>query len=65
MTRRADRGEGVAYKLIELETKFVDEGCIKTPIELRKPNTKFLEAEAEAEAGCKKCCEAESIKNSI
>ena len=47
----------------------MNEGFIKTPIELRKPDKKFREAEAEAEAGRKKYyeaeAEAESIKNSI
>ena len=47
----------------------MNQGFIKTPIEPRKPDTKFREAEAEAEAGRKKYYEAEgeveSIKNII
>ena len=37
----------------------MNEGFIKTPIEPRKPDTKFREAETEAEAGRKKYHEAE------
>ena len=45
----------------------MNEGFIKTPIEPRKPDTKFGEAETEAEACCKKYheAEAEAIKGSI
>ena len=32
----------------------MNEGFIKTPIEPQNPDTKFLEAEAEAESSCKK-----------
>ena len=50
-------------------SKFLNEGCIKKPIELRKPDTKLRETETEAGAGRKKYYEAEgeaeSIKNSI
>ena len=59
----------VICRLIEMETKFMNEGFIKTPIEPRKPDkkkygkpkprpkpaVKYYEAEAEAE----------SIKNSM
>ena len=40
---------------------------MSVPIEPRKPDTKFREAEAEAEAGRKQYyeAEAEAIKNSI
>ena len=38
---------------MEIETKFVNEGFIKTPSEPRKSDTKFREAETEAEA-CRK-----------
>ena len=42
---------------------------MRAPIEPRKPDTKFWEAEAEAEAGRKQYyeaeAEAEAIKNSI
>ena len=52
-----------------METKLMNEGFIKTPIEPRKRGTKFREAEAEPEAGCKNYYEAEagaeSIKNCI
>ena len=55
---------------MEIETKFVNEGFIKTPIELWNSDTKFRrEAETEAEAGRKRYYEAEAdtefIKNSI
>ena len=47
----------------------MNEGFIKTPIEPRKPGTKFREVEAEAEAGSKSYyeaeAEAESTKDSI
>ena len=48
----------------------MNEGFIKTPIEPQNPDTKFLEAEAEAESSRKKKyyedeAEAKSIKNSI
>ena len=53
----------------EIEAKFINKGFVKTPIEPRKPGTKFREAEAEAEAGRKNYyeaeAEAESTKNSI
>ena len=69
MARRADGGEKGACRQIEIEAKFMNEGFIKTPIEPRKPGTKFREAKAEAEAGRKNYyeaeAEAESIKNSI
>ena len=48
--------------------KFVNEGFTETSIEPRKPDSKFREAETEAEAGRKKYYEAEPeaklIKNS-
>ena len=58
MARRADGGEKGACRQIEIEAKFMNEGFIKTPIELRKPGTKFREAEAEA--GRKNYYEAEA-----
>ena len=49
--------------------KFANEGFIKTPTEPLKSDTKFREAETEAEAGCKKYheaeAEAEASKNCI
>ena len=38
-------------------------GSVGVPIETRKPDTKFREAEAKA--GCKQYYKAEGIKNSI
>ena len=47
----------------------MNEGFIKTPVEPRKPYTKFREAETETETDVKKYyeaeAEAESIKNRI
>ena len=43
----------------------MNDGFIKTPIEPRKPDPKFREAEAEAEASRRKYYEAEAIKNGI
>ena len=40
-------------------------GSMGIPIKLRKPDTKFWEAKAEAEAGHKQYYEAEAIINSI
>ena len=45
--------EAEAKHEAEIETKFVTEGFIKTPVEPRKPDTKFQEAKTEAEAGRK------------
>ena len=59
MARRADGREKGAYRKIEIETRFLKDGFIKTPIEPRKPGTKFREAETEAEAGRKKYYKAE------
>ena len=47
---------------MKIETKFVNEECFKkkTPIEPRKPDTKFREAEKEAEASHKKILRSRS-----
>ena len=52
-----------------MKTELVNEGFVKTPIEPRKQDIRFREAETEAEAGSMKYfeaeAEAESINNSI
>ena len=67
VARRADGGEKGACRQIDIETKFMNEVFVKTPIEPRKPGTKFWEAKAEAEAGRKIYyeAEAESIKKAF